>query len=1012
MKRICMGLACMAGLAGALAMWNWSPGAAMDVRAGGGDSPLAALLAGVSVAVASEPGFALQRHANMTVAVLAGARAAQDAVALPPRCLAVHRARTDSDALVPLRIGDAASTDPAVLRGGKYPLVVGPEEARYMPRLEVGGTLRPGGLRIKVLEVRSHGTMLSDRGLYRAMPPERLPGVQIAGFDRAALLLWRSDGQAGALADRALRIERIRHAGCEGGDALSVRLLRAEGAVAGPQTVLVFHAEGMVESVLAPGAHVFASSRSLDARGPLETKALFDDSLRHGLVREQGSRWAVAPRELLDVDDGDVPPEWAQAHAALAEEEARLTLRRLHRTAAGRAVRAALAAEAPRARAAIRVPDRQMSVRATLGNVPQTLLTGLPPAGWSAITVFPDFAGSWRQIDVPDERAGEPVTFELDLNLNTGPTAVWLMGQADSIRVEGARLLSRRAPCEWLRCAGDASLSPIQELHLAPLEHAGRTARISVSALRPALPARLREPPWRPRLSGVRSEAAAAVVDVTTADGIPLWSPDGPRTRAHELGLNSLLGLDARHADGLAPTLSSAGLSRARLTVDSRIQSAALAAADCVGMLGGRLTHDGHCEDARPPVRQRLGDEAQQRVVALLVMDDEGAILAAAGAPRPSGQTDVEDLAAFDARHPDRSPLRLWGWQHDGRTPQRPGSTFKLVQALALESAAQRRPDIDALIEGMNCDRIDGLAAARKAGFSSHSPHYPAPGEGSASRSMPVWNHRHHALDCRGDRFGLASALAGSPNTWFAWTGDLIDATAGEALAGQQPLDATALDALRPTVAVARRLGFGAALRLDGGLLPLHSRHGPYGALFATPSMLEPVFDSRMLWRQFIGLAATATPLQMARVAAAIASERVPTPYLIAEADGRPAHREFRALGVRTDRIREGMRGAIRHGTAAAAFRGSWLPAGLIEGLYGKTGTTPWSAGPGASHNTGWFVGWLEAGTVPRETRRLVFAAMVRGTDDTGGASAAPLVRAFIERLHAIGIDPREGEQP
>ena len=208
-----------------------------------------------------------------------------------------------------------------------------------------------------------------------------------------------------------------------------------------------------------------------------------------------------------------------------------------------------------------------------------------------------------------------------------------------------------------------------------------------------------------------------------------------------------------------------------------------------------------------------------------------------------------------------------------------------------------------------------------------------------------------------------------------------------------QPLTPGALDEVRPIVAMARRLGFGQALRLDGGLLPADYPWSAWDALQASPSGIDPVHTRHELRQMAIGLRMQATPLQMALVAAAVGEGKIATPRLLDSLDGRAAAAPSGApLDVRLDRIRAGMKGVIDSGTAAGAFRGSDL-ATLRRGLYGKTGTAPVGDGDRA---TVWFSGWLEPGSLTGQTRRLAFAVFVSRSDETGGAHAAPVAAAVL----------------
>jgi cell division protein FtsI/penicillin-binding protein 2 len=374
-----------------------------------------------------------------------------------------------------------------------------------------------------------------------------------------------------------------------------------------------------------------------------------------------------------------------------------------------------------------------------------------------------------------------------------------------------------------------------------------------------------------------------------------------------------------------------------------------------------------------------------------------GELLAAAGAG--TGKVDAANWAEardFDRIDPAASPLRLPAFQHDGGAERSPGSTFKIVSALGLELAAQQDARLEALLAGEPLSAINAYAAARGYAFRTDAPTYPLDGRAR------ITNFRDQGLDRRAQdgRLGLQQALTYSLNTWFAWTGELSDRSLlGRPEGGApdlQPLTPAALDPVRPIVAMARRLGFGQPLRLDGGLLPADYPWSAWDALQASPSGIDPVHTRHELRQMAIGLRMQATPLQMALVAASVGEGRVVSPRLLASLDGRAARASpGPALGVRLDRIRAGMKGVVDAGTAAGAFRAPEL-APLRHGLYGKTGTAPIGDGDLA---TVWFTGWLEPGSLPGQTHRLAFAVFVSRSEETGGAHAAPVAAAVLRAM-------------
>jgi len=124
------------------------------------------------------------------------------------------------------------------------------------------------------------------------------------------------------------------------------------------------------------------------------------------------------------------------------------------------------------------------------------------------------------------------------------------------------------------------------------------------------------------------------------------------------------------------------------------------------------------------------------------------------------------------------------------------------------------------------------------------------------------------------------------------------------------------------------------------------------------------------------------TPLQMARVAAAIGTGYLVTPHLKA---GEPARRKelpFSAAMLRA--VREGMEMVVDGGTGRRAGDG------LAVKIAGKTGTAEVGSGATRRKNT-WFIAYA-----PAKNPTLAIA-MVIENGDTGGGTTAPKVREILK---------------
>lgn len=204
----------------------------------------------------------------------------------------------------------------------------------------------------------------------------------------------------------------------------------------------------------------------------------------------------------------------------------------------------------------------------------------------------------------------------------------------------------------------------------------------------------------------------------------------------------------------------------------------------------------------------------------------------------------------------------------------------------------------------------------------------------------------------------------------------------------------------------AHRLGIGASCGVD---FP-SSSEGRYPADLS-PSLIRQIA---------IGQSVTATPLQMARLAALVANGRtLPFPRVAAFAGEDPV----RDGGVDVDldpsalaRVRQGMRQCVERGTAHKAFEN--LPALAGVTVYGKTGTATatgrdWRprldaladeasdgvAGPRDGPWHLWFVGYAMKPGTPTVAFACVLHA--RKGKETGGDLAAPVVARFLSWWYA-----------
>lgn len=977
--------ACCASVLGAvvlaLATRSLSPG-------GGANSSTAALaalqplLGGVAVRVPQEAGIEVAQHGAGALVVASGMR-----LEAPLRIdLCTQLTGTQRPVLLPLRIGypfqEAAAPAP-----GRAVLLAAPGSA--MPRMELRGDAR-GALRLGWHAGAGRAAWVGDAGAGGVTRGARGEGL----LGRSGWLVWQGG---------ALRFTRRPSGSCpQAGELLLQRAAPAPGAMG---LVQAYGRETVLPALeLAPGEY-----RVPSAPPPgLEDALLFEQLQARGLVRLGRNGLAeLAPRDLaawLAAEPASRAPLPGWEGLRLDDADRRL-LERLYYRADGAFVREQLRVfNSERRLLAWRVRSGSPQAwQASVGGAPVAHDEGLPVAAMRLFARLPEGWAPWRRVGAWDG-GGDAGSAVLSLD-RPEPAELLLAGRL-------RRVVGATAQVAWA-CDGRAcrERDAVQRVLLAPQPGARRIV-LEVEPLDLAQLAGTADAAYRHvRVEGGRlawralpagqppARPVPAEVHLKARGGEALWVDGRASGAAREAGLGPLLGLHREHGSSVAGMLARlpGGAHAARLSLDLGLQRAAQAALDCIGLREGQW--DGkRCLGAREtPAGRQAG--------VVLLDAGNGDVLAAAGGGaggfEPSQWPEVRD---FDRADPARSPLRLPAFQHDGGAGRAPGSTFKVITALGLEEAARGDKRLDGLLQGLPLGEIDRVAQAGGYGFKSSAPAYPA---GGAAR---ITNFREQQAGARAveGRLGLAQALAHSVNTWFAWTAELGDRSLGGqaqgGLPGMREIEPGALDGVRPVAGMARRLGFGAPLRLDGGLLPEDFRWSAWDALQASASMLDPIHTRHEVRQMAIGLRMQATPLQMAAVAAAVGQGRIVNPRLLLELDGRAAEsRPGLGLGVRLDRIRAGMKGVVEGGTAAGAFRGKDFD-GLRPGLFGKTGTAP-TGDEGMA--TVWFMGWLEPGSLPGQTRRLAFAAFVSQSRLTGGAHAAPIVAGLLRNMQVQSLEQK-----
>ncbi len=943
-------------------------------------------------------------------------------------------------------IDDPFSLYPMMLLGGystllspefhrtsrRNPLVVSAKDASDMPALAISGSATED-TQTNRLTLQVYGG--AKPGSWQIAMASVHPGVDSATrfvYAGQAWLLWSpvAESAVSTISEsgsnhfrRAVRIRTVPQAGCSAG-ALEWQLFTTEDANEDEQaSVWVQNAAGAGEPLMVRlGAGSFRIPQ--DKSQKMEDRSLFERALAQGLLRRHDDVIAVAPSDMarLHAAGQDTSP-WPGGNQFGAMELA--TVKALYRTDNGHFVRAQIArSNASQYWMAVRVRSSSgtdaglqslnggmSSWLAEADGESLALSRGLKPVAVRLFATVPVGWSDWLRVAAPHGLRAGVVSLRLplrSLRAEAYANGIELIVLGQLLSVTGAVVVNNDSAC-----TGQGCVAPDMLRHIRLQPENGATELVlrlrpepRFNLLKPAATEQLRvqirpvgadtaiawvEPPGRRAPT-----AAPSIVTVAARDGTTLFDGEAPTTSAQQMGLASLVGLGTSHDNSLAGSLMRLGRAGdpqvlARTTFDPTLQNLTHAVLACVGQ------SDGLWDPRRKlcDVQKAPADADHRRRANAVVLDaSNGDILAAAtGASLPTGVL-IDELIAFDRFNPSASPLTPGMWVHDGGVSHGAGSSFKIVTGLGLESAALRAPTLVPLLFGATPVQWSEFAAKAGQRFRMDSACYPHPCGGG----LHVTNFRNgRPLDQQeSGQFGLAQALKASVNTWFAFMAEHTDSTVQGDNADVLPLGLTALHDERPILAMAHQLGFERPLRLDGGLLPAPFPWQLGDYLQTVPSRFDAIDHVHGVRQMALGLRMQVTPLQMARVAAAVATGHVTTPRLLLQLNQREAAEPRpQPLKVPLQRVREGMKEVIEAGTARAAFQGPDLKR-LGVGVFGKTGTAPIV---GTDLNSAWFVGYIVPGTLPGEQRILAFAVQIRYSPLTGGAHAAPVIASLMETL-------------
>lgn len=493
-------------------------------------------------------------------------------------------------------------------------------------------------------------------------------------------------------------------------------------------------------------------------------------------------------------------------------------------------------------------------------------------------------------------------------------------------------------------------------------------------------------------------------------------------------GLVPLVGYEKSDRYALTGILSRTSLphdkTEVHLTLDSRLQRIA----------------QKNLQEEMPRMGSNATYAAQRRAAVVLMNPQTGAILAAANYPNPPTGIHHWDRISYSKLYPNRDPFGVNAWQGlDNHNA--PGSTFKPVTAMAAMQAAddEGRDDLKSMIKGLNARQYQRLTGLPISSY-SYQPHPQLTSKVSnannapLSRSMP---YRHTNKEGKSmmiyprlrlsgggecskkainsKNLGVRESVRDSLNVWFSRLGIMMDGNKLETGGKDTSL-----------AKMARLLGFGSIVSLASESLPLSRILGGIGRGdvlngFAgslalddrriIQTELKNLAENRIrhstalqrLSQNSFGQGVATTPMQMARVAASVATGKIPQPYLIEKWDNQtqaPVQPRVLKLSL-INYLRQGMKAVPEVGTAKRAF-GRFYSKGRCRS-YGKTGTAQLS-GRGkskrATYNSAWFIGWREdkKGKPDVSYACMVTHAYAQGKR-SGGSVCAPIVARILRDM-------------
>ena len=494
---------------------------------------------------------------------------------------------------------------------------------------------------------------------------------------------------------------------------------------------------------------------------------------------------------------------------------------------------------------------------------------------------------------------------------------------------------------------------------------------------------------------------------IFTADGVALTDSQGnPNAFARENGLIPLIGIGKQTPFALYGLLSRSQVplktNKVVLSIQSRMQHIA------------QKTLQDHVNqmDKRDMKDKKTQAYCKARRASVVILNAQtGAILAIANYPTPPKNINPWDLVTFDQFFSQNNPMTLSAWQGINKH-NAPGSSFKPVVVMAALNMHYYR-NADNLLQELN--DMSPLFDQSKAMLNFYKPYVtPSPYDYWNTRILPYLGKPGYLL------LNMTQAITKSKNEWHKQVAMFMDGEQAYAydLAvynDNQPIEVPKFN----ICLMAEKLGFGKIIDLAPyldqriRLMPDPNKHIEGDILFAKTGTLTLSKHGGIKMLQLalsaIGHSMSSTPLQMARIAASIATQKIVTPDLLSQNNHglfvpSPEHQQLDLDGL--DILQNAMKQVVQNNENVRKEVSSYK--GFTR-IHGKTGTASMteedSTQKNIKDNTTWFIGW-QTPEPNTNDQTLAFACMmthvINKDKRTGAKVSAPIIRDILKQLDKL----------